>query len=114
VIPVELSLSCLSSSVVVLSIVKLIVIFAKFKMAANATIVKELNVLKQCCNPLNVSHSTSFMKNPRPVFDWVIKEVPSIQKGQRIHAIEKLTHLCKSFENEAVASSSSEYGTNKK
>jgi hypothetical protein len=31
---------------------KLIFIFAKFKMAASATNVKELQVLKQCCNPL--------------------------------------------------------------
>jgi hypothetical protein len=26
--------------------------FAEFKMAASATVVKELKVLKQCCNPL--------------------------------------------------------------
>jgi hypothetical protein len=32
---------------------KLIFILAKFKMAASATVVKELQVLKQCCNPLN-------------------------------------------------------------
>jgi hypothetical protein len=53
-----------------------------FKMAASATSVKELNVLKQPCNPLNVSHSASSKKNL--VLDWMKKIVPSIQKGQRI------------------------------
>jgi hypothetical protein len=54
-IPAELSCISLSaSSVVVLSNAKLILIFAKFKMAAFVSSVKELNVLKQCCYPVNV------------------------------------------------------------
>jgi hypothetical protein len=48
---VKLYFPCLASSVVVLSSAKLIFIFAKFEMAASATSVKELNVLKQCSNP---------------------------------------------------------------
>jgi hypothetical protein len=31
-------------------------------MAANATVIKELNGLKHSCNPLNVSHITSSRK----------------------------------------------------
>jgi hypothetical protein len=63
---------------VVLSNAKLIFIFAKFKMAATATSVKELIVLKQCCNPLNIGHSASSKKNLRPVLDWMKKKVPGI------------------------------------
>jgi hypothetical protein len=60
---------CLASSVMVLSSAKLIFTFAKFKITES---VKELNVLKQSCNPLNVSHSASSKKHLRPVLDWMI------------------------------------------
>jgi hypothetical protein len=40
---------------VVWSCAKLFFISAKFKMAANTTSVKELNVLKQCSNTLNIT-----------------------------------------------------------
>lgn len=40
------------------------------KISANATGVKELNVLR-CCNPLNVSHSANSKKNLRPAFNWM-------------------------------------------
>jgi hypothetical protein len=59
---------------VVLSSTKLIFIFAKFKMTASVTSAKELNVLKQFCNPLNVRHSAHYTQNLRPVSDWMIKK----------------------------------------
>jgi hypothetical protein len=85
-------------------------------MAACATSVKELNVLKQRCNPLNVSHSASSKKNLRPVLDWMIKKVPCIQKGQRIcdKCRKTIADLPESFGNEAVVPSSSEYHIRKK
>jgi hypothetical protein len=49
----------MASSAVVLSSAILLV---KFKIAASATSVKELNILKQCCNPFNASHSESSRK----------------------------------------------------
>jgi hypothetical protein len=60
--------------VVVLSNAKSIFILAKFKMAENSTSVKELNVLKQICTPLHVSHSASSKKNLRPVLDWMTQK----------------------------------------
>jgi hypothetical protein len=48
---------------------ELISIFAKFKIAASATSMKELKVLQQCCNSVNVSHSASSKKDLRPVLD---------------------------------------------
>jgi hypothetical protein len=42
-------------------------------MATDATCVKELNVLKQPYNPLNVRHNASSKKNQRPVMEWMIK-----------------------------------------
>lgn len=48
----------LTSSVVGMSRAKLITIFAKFKISARATNVKEIIFLKQCCNPLNLIHSS--------------------------------------------------------
>jgi hypothetical protein len=59
---------------VVLSSARLVCIFAKFKMAASASSVKELNVLKQCCNPLNVIHSASSKKNLRLLLDCMRKK----------------------------------------
>jgi hypothetical protein len=59
----EVEFPCVASSVVALLSAKLISIFAKFKIAESATSVKEVNVLKQCCNPLNVSHNASSKKN---------------------------------------------------
>jgi hypothetical protein len=92
---------------VVLSSAKLIFIFAEFKTAASAVSVKELNVLKQCYNPLNISHSVSSKKNLRPVLDCMIKEVPSIQKGQRIcdKCRKNIANLPESFGNDTVVSS---------
>jgi hypothetical protein len=55
----------MGSSAVVLSSANLIYIFAKFKIVPHATNVKELNVLKPCYNPLNVSHSIHSKKNMR-------------------------------------------------
>jgi hypothetical protein len=63
---------------------KSICIFAKFKMAARATAVKQLHTLKHFCNLLNVSHRASSKKNLRPVLGWMMKNVPNIQKGQII------------------------------
>lgn len=51
-------------------------------MAASATGVKVLNVLKQCCNPLDVIHSVHSKKNLKPVLDWTIKKVPSFRKAK--------------------------------
>jgi hypothetical protein len=96
---------------VVLSSAKLTFISADIKMAVS---VKELNVLKQCCNPLNSCHSTSFKKNLRPVLEWMIKEVRSIQKGQRIcdKGMKTIANLPEGFGNEAIVSSISEYDIN--
>jgi hypothetical protein len=80
-------LNCVSfsaNSVLVLSHAEFISIFANFKMAEVATSVKEPSILKQCCNPLNVSDSASSKENLRPVFDWTIIKVPSSQIGHRI------------------------------
>jgi hypothetical protein len=33
--------------------------------------VRKFKALKQCCNPLNVHHSTHFIKNLRHVWDWM-------------------------------------------
>jgi hypothetical protein len=99
---------------VVLSSVKLIFIFANFKIAASATPIKELNVLKQCYNPLNVSCSASSKKNLKPMLDWMIRKVLSVQKGQRVcdKCRKIIAGLPQSFGNEAVVSPSSEYDTN--
>jgi hypothetical protein len=68
--PVELSsIPCLANSVVVWSSAKLTFIFAKYKMITRNTSVKELNILKQCCNMLNISYGASSKKNLRPVLD---------------------------------------------
>jgi hypothetical protein len=64
----------MASTVVVLSSAILMFIFAKFKMVVSATSVKEINVLKRCCNPLDVSHSATSKENLRPVLDWMIKK----------------------------------------
>jgi hypothetical protein len=50
------------------------------------------------------------------VFDWIIKKVPDIQKGQRMcdKCRKTITNLPRSFGNGAVVSSSSEYDINKK
>jgi hypothetical protein len=48
------------------------------KMAASATSVKELNALKQSCNPLNVSHSANSKKNL--MLDLKTKMVPSTEQ----------------------------------
>jgi hypothetical protein len=66
------------NTVVVQPSVKLIFTFTKFKMAANATSVKELGDLKQCCDPMNVNHSVSSKRKLRPVLDWIKKKDPSI------------------------------------
>jgi hypothetical protein len=80
---------------VVLSSAKLIFIFTKFKMNASATGVKELNVLKQHCYALNVSHSASYKKNLRPVLDGIMKTVPTVQKGQKIcNKYRKTLQIC--------------------
>jgi hypothetical protein len=72
----------MASTVVVLSSAILMFIFAKFKMAVSATSVKEINVFKRCCNPLDVSHSATSKENLGPVLDWMIKKkAPSMQKG---------------------------------
>jgi hypothetical protein len=59
-------------------------VFAEVKMAATAPCIKEPNVLKQYCNPLNICQIATSKKNLRPVLASVIKEVPISQKGQRI------------------------------
>jgi hypothetical protein len=65
------------------------------KMAASATTLKDLNVLKQCCNPLNVSHSESSKENLGPLLGSMIKKVPNIQKGQRsVINVRKLLQTC--------------------
>jgi hypothetical protein len=94
----------MASSVVVLLRAKLFFIFANFKMAASATSIKELNVLKQCCNPLNVGHTASSKKYVRLVLYWAIKKVPSIQKGQRVcdKCRKTIADLPKSFGNGAA------------
>jgi hypothetical protein len=78
-------------------------------MAACTTSVRVLNVLKQCCNPLNVIHSVRSKKNLRPVLDWTIKKVPSIQKGERLcdKCRETVANLPEYFGKEAAVSSSS-------
>jgi hypothetical protein len=94
---------CLANTIVVLPNAKLIFIFVKFEMAANTTSVKELNVLKQCCNPLNFSHIASSKKSLRPVLDWVMKKVSDIQKGRRIcdRCRKIIANLPESFQNGA-------------
>jgi hypothetical protein len=79
-------------------------------MDASATCVKVLNVLKQCCNLLNVIHNVGSKKNLRPVLDWTIKKVPSIQKGERLcdKCRETVANLTECFGKEAAVSSSSE------
>jgi hypothetical protein len=62
---------------VVLSRAKLIFMFVKFKMAASAPSVKELNVLKQRCGVLNGNHHAGSKKNLRPVMHWTITNVPN-------------------------------------
>jgi hypothetical protein len=49
----------MANSVVVSSSAKLSFTFAKFKMAARAMSVRELDVLKWCSDHMNVSHSPS-------------------------------------------------------
>jgi hypothetical protein len=66
--------------VVVWSRARLIFIFSQFRTAVSCASVKELHVLKQCCNPLNVSNSTSSTEHLRPALDCMIKKMPSIQK----------------------------------
>jgi hypothetical protein len=63
-------------------------------MASSATDVKEL--LKQCCNLLNVSHSTRF-KNLKPVLDW-IKVVHSIHKDKE--SVINVVSFSEGFGNE--------------
>jgi hypothetical protein len=64
-------------------------------MAASATSVKELNVLKQCCNPLNVSHRTISKKNLRPVLDWMIKKFLVFRKDKEsVINVGKLLQIC--------------------
>lgn len=72
-------------------------------MAANATSVKELNIRKECCNALNVSHSSSSKKNQRPMLDWKIKD-PRIHKGQRIwdECQNTILNFHKSFGSEGI------------
>jgi hypothetical protein len=78
-------------------------------MATSATSTKELNVVKHSCNPLNDSHNACSKKNMRPVLDWMIKMVPSIEEGQRIcnKCRTTLINLLTNFGNEAAVSSSS-------
>jgi hypothetical protein len=72
----------MAKSVMVLPTAKLICIFTKFKMAANATGVKVLNVLK---NTVLIILMLVTCRVPRKrVLNWVITTVPNIQKGQSI------------------------------
>jgi len=44
---------------------------------------RSLNFSRSCCNPFN-SHKTSCKYDLRPVLDWMLKKVPTIQKDQVI------------------------------
>jgi hypothetical protein len=72
---------------------------------------RELNILKQCFNPLNVIHIASSKKNLRPVLDWIIKTVHNVQNRQRINnkCRNTIANVLRSFGNEVVICSSSEY-----
>jgi hypothetical protein len=64
-------------------------------MAATSTSVKELNVLKQCCNALTVSHSASAKKYLKPVLDWMIKKFLAFRKDKEsVINVGKLLQIC--------------------
>jgi predicted transcriptional regulator len=75
--PVQLNVfPFLTNSVIISLHAKLIIIVS--------TTAKGLYVLKECCNPLNVSCSASSKRNLRPVLHCTKKEVSNNQKGQKI------------------------------
>jgi hypothetical protein len=50
-------------------------------MAAGAASVKGLDVLKYCCNLLNVSHNAGSKTNVKPMLECIIKMDSAMQKG---------------------------------
>jgi hypothetical protein len=89
-------------------------------MTASATSLTELNILKQFCKLLNVSHSEFQEKHETcvPLDDIYtrIYMLPRIPKGYRLcdKCRKTIVNLLQSFGNETVVSPSPEYGINEK
>jgi hypothetical protein len=67
---------------------KLIFIFATFKMAASATTIKDLHILKQCYDPFSVSQCR-FQEEPEICAGLHDKNVPSIQRLRMCYECRK-------------------------